>query len=450
MLDEKLVAAIKKNGKHPKAPVYFVDCRNQAAALANFMKGGGIESTHHYADSHIQFMGIENIHAMRESFRRIYELCRSTAMQGDGGYNTQWLSLLENTRWLEHVRVVLAAAKRCASVVHEQGSSLVVHCSDGWDRTAQVAALTEILLDPFYRTFRGFQILVEKEWCSFGFQFADRCGHSGRGVNFWEDENCSPIFVQFLDCIWQLMEQFPFAFEFNGNYLCALQSELYAARSGTFLQNSEFDRTKLNIQDRCFSVWFVLRNSVDAERYSNPFYMPATKAQVDTLGSQQQSIGGGGDGESSRSSSTVINSKVLVPDVHPSSIKFWSQCYFKHLMNSKVGANQETCAKDLLRAVQDIAREKEAVETQLRNAKQLLMAEHTTSLQAREEMDALREENSKLQAEVQKKQQEHRQRLSDSAEVLQEDEEDGDGVLLTHNPGTNKKASNVTACVACM
>ena len=65
-------------------------------------------------------------------------------------------------------------------------------------------------------------------------------------------------------------------------------------------------------------------------------------------------------------------------------------------------------------------------------------------------MDALREENSKLQAEVQKKQQEHRQRLSDSAEVLQEDEEDGDGVLLTHNPGTNKKASNVTACVACM
>jgi myotubularin-related protein 1/2 len=178
-------------------------------------------------------------------------------MQGDGGYNTQWLSLLENTRWLEHVRVVLAAAKRCASVVHEQGSSLVVHCSDGWDRTAQVAALTgnspppcftrwngqtrtanivnsagalpcvcvlplvgpEILLDPFYRTFRGFQILVEKEWCSFGFQFADRCGHSGRGVNFWEDENCSPIFVQFLDCIWQLMEQFPFAFEFNGHYL---------------------------------------------------------------------------------------------------------------------------------------------------------------------------------------------------------------------------------------
>jgi len=435
ILDEKLVAAMKRAGNQQPAvrggpaktqkPLYFVDCRNQTAALGNMAMGGGFESTHHYADSHIQFMGIENIHAMRESFRRIYELCRSTALAGESerSCQSQWLSQLENTRWLEHIRVVLVAAKQCAAAV-EKGSSLVIHCSDGWDRTAQVVGLAEILLDPFYRTTRGFQILVEKEWCSFGHRFADRCGHSGRGVNFWEDESCSPVFVQFLDCVWQLMEQFPFAFEFNANFLIALQSELYSARSGTFLQNNEAERTRLNVQDRCFSVWALLKNSVDADKFANPFYMP-TSMPTSTGGG-----GGGGGGDASESE----RSKVLVPDCHPSCIKFWAQCYFKHLMMRKAGlmGNQETCAKDLLRAVQDMAKEKEELETKLRNARMLLAAEHTTSTRVRDEIETLREENASLLRHVA------------AEEVLAEDlqGEDGDGVLLTHTHSVKQGSSN--------
>merc|ERR1719284_458302 len=96
MLDEKLVAAMQRNNKeNPQAPLYFVDCRSQTAALANFVKGGGFESTQHYRGSHVHFMDIENIHALRE-----------------------------NPRWLDHVRAVLLAAKRCATAV-AAGSSLV-------------------------------------------------------------------------------------------------------------------------------------------------------------------------------------------------------------------------------------------------------------------------------------------------------------------------------------
>lgn len=36
--------------------------------------------------------------------------------------------------------------------VEQEGQHVVVHCSDGWDRTPQVVALAELLLDPFYRT----------------------------------------------------------------------------------------------------------------------------------------------------------------------------------------------------------------------------------------------------------------------------------------------------------
>lgn len=48
---------------------------------------------------------------------------------------------------------------------------MVVHCSDGWDRTAQLSSLAMLMLDGYYRTVRGFEVLVEKEWLSFGHRF---------------------------------------------------------------------------------------------------------------------------------------------------------------------------------------------------------------------------------------------------------------------------------------
>jgi len=32
--------------------------------------------------------------------------------------------------------------------------------SDGWDRTAQTCSLAQMLLDPYYRTIKGFIVLV--------------------------------------------------------------------------------------------------------------------------------------------------------------------------------------------------------------------------------------------------------------------------------------------------
>lgn len=65
-------------------------------------------------------------------------------------------------------RVILKSAVLIVELVEKKNCSVVTHCSDGWDRTSQIVALAELLLDPFYRTIRGFEILLEKEWLSFG------------------------------------------------------------------------------------------------------------------------------------------------------------------------------------------------------------------------------------------------------------------------------------------
>lgn len=56
------------------------------------------------------------------------------------------------------------------------------------------------MLDPYYRTIEGFQVLIEKDWLSFGHMFGRRCGHFSSS----DTGNRSPIFIQWLDCVYQL------------------------------------------------------------------------------------------------------------------------------------------------------------------------------------------------------------------------------------------------------
>ena len=72
-----------------------------------------------------------------------------------------------------------------------------------------------------------------QEWLAFGHKFHDRLGDPEQA------DQRSPIFLQFLDCVWQLMIQFPTAFEFNEIYLLRLHDAMTSRMFGSFLYNSE-------------------------------------------------------------------------------------------------------------------------------------------------------------------------------------------------------------------
>lgn len=53
------------------------------------------------------------------------------------------------------------------------------------------------------------------------------------------------MFTQFLDGAWQMMNQFPTAFQFNERFLLTIHDHLFSSQFGTFLGNCEKDRVDL-------------------------------------------------------------------------------------------------------------------------------------------------------------------------------------------------------------
>ena len=212
--DINLITYIKGMSKN----LYIFDCRPKLNAMVNRLNGGGYENMDHYDNVDLSFCEIDNIHKARSAINSLYSLCLSEKIND----NYKFWSLLDNTGWFTFVYLLLKNANEISKKLQDNNSvlknadeiskklqennSVLIHCSDGWDRTSQLSSLSQILLDPFFRTINGFAILIEKDWLSFGHQFALRNGISTKQSN--EDQS-SPIFLQFLDAVHQLLLQYP-------------------------------------------------------------------------------------------------------------------------------------------------------------------------------------------------------------------------------------------------
>jgi Myotubularin-like phosphatase domain len=163
------------------------------------------------------------------------------------------------------------------------------------DRTSQLSALSQILLDPYYRTIQGYLVLINKDWCACGHQFEDRIGKHGcfdeKGGGNKQSKEASPIFLQFLDVTWQLLRQFPTHFEFTAAFLSTISQAVYSGYFLTFRMNCErerfayLSRAELTCDVGESSVPFsslftylgiLLRSPVYARLLLNPRYQPTS------------------------------------------------------------------------------------------------------------------------------------------------------------------------------
>lgn len=158
------------------------------------------------------------------------------------------------------------------------------------DRTAQLTALAQLMIDPFYRTVEGFLILLQKEWCSFGHKFEDRLGCRKAEHR----REVSPVCLQYLDCVWQMQRQFPTNFEFSGHFCTFLSQAIYSGLFLNFRRNSERERLQMLRQvgpyedmqndDFDFSTLssytnMLLRTSNFSALMLNPYYVPPKLSQ---------------------------------------------------------------------------------------------------------------------------------------------------------------------------
>jgi hypothetical protein len=103
-----------------------------------------------------------------------------------------------------------------------------------------------------------------------------------------EDQQ-SPVFVQFIDAVWQLTVCCPRAFEFSQLFLATVLEHLFSGRFGTFLLDTIALRTHNQLPQRTRSLWGELLSSPEEKGYVNPWYEPTQGIlSVDLSGSTLQ------------------------------------------------------------------------------------------------------------------------------------------------------------------
>ncbi|KAH6604003.1 hypothetical protein Trco_007449 [Trichoderma cornu-damae] len=312
----------------------IVDARPTLNAIMNQVQGMGSEPMDKYKFAQKIFLNIDNIHIMRASLVKVVEALKDA----DLSPLPPSRDVLHQSNWLKHIHDILDGSALIARQVGIKHSHVLIHCSDGWDRTSQLSALSQVMLDPYYRTMDGFIVLVEKDWLSFGYMFRLRSGHlnseewfavqkdafaglkvqpgesDGRSDAFQNvisgakrlfgsskddadlaamgeaasgqvvDEEAtvqrmiSPVFHQFLDCMYQLLRQHKTRFEFNERFLRRLLYHSFSCQYGTFLYNSEKQRKDAAVAEKTSSVWdyFLCRRA----EFTNPDYDPTVDDHV--------------------------------------------------------------------------------------------------------------------------------------------------------------------------
>jgi len=272
--DEKMVQCIRQGGESTSSggrDLLLIDLRPWKSAWANKAGGGGFEKDHQRC--HLIFGGIDNIHCVRDAWRAMGAAVNSV-VEGEVG---SWMKDVANSSWYDYIGAILNCAMKVITELLDHKANVMVHCSDGWDRTAQATSISMLCLDPHYRTQVGFLKLIAKEWCSFGHKFRTRLALGESPTSEY-----SPVFIQWLEAVYQILQQDPSAFEFTPAILLRLAQEATTNRFGTFFTDCEAERLA-KVANQTTSLWSELLHPREIVTWRNPTYVCTRGAFVPSI-----------------------------------------------------------------------------------------------------------------------------------------------------------------------
>lgn len=264
-----------------------LDVRPQDVAKQHTSRGGGVEEPSHYPQWKVEYAGMDPPSTIQSSLSKLLDACYDTALNS----SSSWFNRLESSQWLSHVTKLLQAARFVTLCIHQDASSVLVHGASGKDASLQITSLAQVLLDPHCRTIEGFLGLVQREWLDCGHPFSLRHAHTRH------TRDRAPVFLLFLDALWQVMRQFALSFEFNEQLLHILHQHSHFSTHGTFLYDTPKERKVQNLANRTSSLWQYLSSPSVLELVKNPLYHR--------------------------------NSSVIIISVHALSVTLWKKMYLR-------------------------------------------------------------------------------------------------------------------------
>ncbi|KAL3276331.1 hypothetical protein HHI36_011714 [Cryptolaemus montrouzieri] len=239
------------------------------------------------------------------SYIKLRDLCVPENTRQFKQQDFKFYGLLDNSKWLNYISICLGKAVEAADQLSKQNSTIVLQEGNGTDMNCLISSIIQIILDPHFRTKYGLQSLIQKEWVAMGHQFAYRLGHI-----LDKDVEFCPLFLLFLDCVWQLLQQFPTAFKFSETYLTTLWDSVGISIFDTFLFNCEHDRVVAETgQDKLVlrSVWDWNKqfSERDIAFFCNPLFLDSFTEK-------------------------------LIPQTGTSALTLWTQCYFRWIPDLEI------------------------------------------------------------------------------------------------------------------
>ncbi|XP_078531029.1 myotubularin-related protein 12 isoform X2 [Lissotriton helveticus] len=233
-----------------------------------------------YEDLSVNLPSLQEIQTAYNRFKQLFYIDNRTEYWDS---DVKWFSALESCNWLEIIRQCLKKAIEVSQYLEVENTNVVLK-ENASDLCCVISSLIQVMMDPHCRTKLGFQSLIQKEWIIGGHCFLDRCNHLRQN-----DKDEVPVFLLFLDCVWQLVQQYPVAFEFTETYLTVLSDSVYIPIFSTFFFNSPFQKDthhlageSQDVQSKALSFhsvwnWSVQFDAKAQALFHNPLFVNKSK-----------------------------------------------------------------------------------------------------------------------------------------------------------------------------